>query len=252
MDLENYELYIKRGLVKRRIAPSNESWNRLETMLVVEEETSRKSYWWIAIAASFLLGFFVVKSIVVNNTKGIKEASLVLVSKDSCINKSNPKPLLSTEEKKIDSTLNFRNKYNNNNKMAPRPDFKEDRRESINKMDTPESKEVYHHNEIELAENKESRIDPLSTDPKIENILRNETSIAKAEAITRLHKSKLELEAQIILKKSNNTVNSTQLLNEVENGIQRDQEDEESIHQRVAHFVKIKFVDKVNSVFVKR
>lgn len=57
--MELKENNIKEKLEKRRITPSDEAWNKLETKLDGQKQKSKKGFWWIGIAASFLLGILI-------------------------------------------------------------------------------------------------------------------------------------------------------------------------------------------------
>lgn len=259
MDLENYEHSIKKRLEKRIVAPSDGAWDQLESMLEAEEKTSKKYFWWMAIAATFLLGFFMVKSLMHNNTGEIKGASLVFISKNSCNSSEsyNGNSFLSNHKEETEAKLSLAEK-NMNNKTdlkthSDRFNYEPGRVKEMqgsNELSTTNGGLIM-HKEMNLirVENKKS----IHKDPEIDKLLVNRHRINEnEEAALLLHKSKLELEAQIRLKNSNNSVNSAQLLNEVENKIQTGQGTDESIHERVIHFVKNKLEEKVNSVFVKR
>lgn len=257
MDLENYEQIIKERLKKRRITPSEGAWDQLEEMLKVEERSFKKAYWWIATAACFILGLFIVKSMTTPNMNIQKKSIVALNPDDSTVHQPSKQSLL-TAEVKTDSILNH-DYYRTNNTSVLVSVSSHNKDEMGKKNELQEEKEPSSINKIGIKpikfdENKEF----MSADSEIEKYYGKGVQIAeKEEATTLLHKAKLELEAQIKLNNSKNMINSAQLLNEVEDEIHSDQKSEESIHQRVVHFVKDKykenkFKDKVNQVFVQR
>ena len=55
MGLNNFEKQVQQKLSNREIKPSENSWDRLDAMLSVEEKPKNKGFFWINIAASFIV-----------------------------------------------------------------------------------------------------------------------------------------------------------------------------------------------------
>lgn len=92
MKWNNFEKNIKNNMNERSIAPSNETWNRLETMLTsAEKNKPKRLILWISVAASIIgITFIGIYTIFQHSNKEKNEVQLVVqektVKKDSLKN----------------------------------------------------------------------------------------------------------------------------------------------------------------------
>ncbi|GMN10557.1 hypothetical protein MTsPCn9_24670 [Croceitalea sp. MTPC9] len=114
--MEKLEKHIKEKLEERKISPSNEAWQQIESSLGAQAEKKRKGTYWYAIAAS-IVGLLVISVMYFNNQKAIEivdientqENDLKSIEKAGVIESSKKEniPQVDKETHVVNSETNF-------------------------------------------------------------------------------------------------------------------------------------------------